>query len=491
MEQEKIRQNLEKYIEVAKNKNLSVQEIINNFGKIFNKELIYFNKNAEPAYREINNYQFYIKDSYGISLTVINSHSPEDITVSLSSHFARDEYIRNGITIFDEGIVVENIKDVDLNKFFDIDLSLESIKQNFSSDVLKTFPKGTLQDEKYIFDLMINEAIQEHRKLKEYVDDELKSVEHILFNNINKLKDDKLFFSKEMYFFNIAYPEFLDKQIEDYKQALYIIENKNTYRNMLINETNIMEYESDIYYVVSDITNLFNEHGIIYQQNNYGINDEIFANNGKSQIIENILKDIKQKIENLESDLKKLNDEVKQLLEKKYSLTDIASGQKRKDMLYLEQLGWVENNTLEGEGKIAKVSFKIMDYKDIYEEIYKRYDLLRNDFQVMTRMKNKEFNLKYPFKNYTIWPKLYKGNTDYINDEFTALASLDTLVNRKDEYIIKFNELKKIKADIDKLNKKKDNLKTFDLKKNKDLYSKELNYGNEIEHKNKSHIVKM
>ena len=483
MEQEKIRQNLEKYIEIIKNKNLSDREVINYFGKIFSDELIY----VETAFR--NDYRLYIKGSCGISLiTVINS--PEDRIVSLSSHFAKDEYIRNGVTIFDGRVVVENIKNFNLNKFFDIDFSLENIEQNFSSDVLKTFPKEILQDEKYIFDLMINEAIQEHRKLKEYGNDELKSVEHILFNNINKLKDDKPFFDKEMYFFNNTYPEFLDKQIEDYKRALYIIENKNAYRDMLINETNIMDYESNIYNCISDITNLFNKRGIIYQKNDYEIKDEIFAN-GKSQIIENILKDIKQKIDNLQNDLKELNDEVKQLLEKKYSFTDIASGQKRKDMLYLEQLGWIENNTLEGEGKIANVSLKIMDYKDAYEEISEKYDLLKSDFQIMLKMKNKEFNLKYPFKNYTVLPKLYKGNTDYINDEFTALTSLDKLVNRKDEYIVKFNELKEIKVDIDKLNKKNNNLKTSDLEKKKDVYSMGSNHGNEIEYKNNSHIIKL
>lgn len=514
MEQEKIRQNLKKYIEIVNNKNLSVGDVIDNFGRIFDTELIHFNKSVDQAYYNINTYQFYIKDSCGINLTITSgpgdilgkSYSHKGKTVSLSSHFARNEFIRNGITIIDEDINILDIKDFNLNNFFDIDLSLENIKQNFSSDALRSFPEVTLQemmqDNIFIFDLMNNEAIQEYRKLNEYadispyggLDVELKSVEQILFNNLNKFKDNNLFFSKGMYFFNHSYPDFLDNEIEDCKQAIYIIENKDKYEKMLINKKIIKECETDIYYRVDDMTNLFDKNKIMYQQDNYEMKDEL-KTNGKIQVIEDILKDIKQKINNWENILNNLNDEAKQLIEKNYSITNIINGQKRKDMLRLEQLGWVANDTLEGEGKIAEASFKIIDYKNIYDEIEEKYDLIKSDFQKMIEMEKTEFCLKYEFKNYTIYEDLYEQINDDINDEFGALASLSKLVDKKDEYIIKFNELKKIKADIDVLGKKMNVFKGIELKGKNDLFSKnkydsknienknniELNYKNEIE----------
>ena len=246
------------------------------------------------------------------------------------------------------------------------------------------------------------------------------STEYYLYNLLLENKYNENFMNVAMPLFNQDFPSYLNDEIEECNQALYIIENKDKYYN-------ILNYEE------KDFTSV----GLELH----------FMNAIKTT--ENERSELQIKLDEI---LNKLND----IKNKKYNIIDFLKGSKKKD---LEKADKLQKNIN---------SLKLdLDIKEKEMELYKSdYEKLQKEMKTDEEQKNKlSQELKYPFKDFTLVPDF--EDEPYIHGKYNLKVSLDRLINKKDFYTQKLQELKFMKEYA--------NSKNLKIEKEKEeLYEKEI-----------------
>ena len=227
------------------------------------------------------------------------------------------------------------------------------------------------------------------------------STEYYLYNSLLRSQYNEKFMNIAITLFNQDFPSYFNDQINECNQALYIIENKEQYYKL------IDIYENDVGSACREID---------------FVQDIRLAENEKS---------------NLQLKLDNLLDEIKSIKSIKYNIIDLIKGSKKKNLVILN----AKQKDIEALKEKIETKEKELDDANL------SYDQWIDE---MNEGKKKaaeiEANLKYPFKDFTLNP-----NTEdaiYLNGEYALKVSLDRLVNEKNSYIQKLQELNLMKGYI-------------------------------------------
>lgn len=239
--------------------NQDVVKVEEKFKKIFENEYILRRDSINEAYYQIDIKHYYIKDSNGISLSIVAGDG--DRYGERKSHIGMDMYIKSqlsksddvskGIYIFYENEYSKEKIANRINDFFDIDLSFENLIKNDDNNVYDTITVNIKNDPEIVnnrYKQLEYEAEQQNSEERNYSyispyggeDVEIHPISEILYKKINEHKKDQYFFNRAIAMFNQEYPEYLKDKIESQEYALYIIENKEQYKKILETESQLM-----------------------------------------------------------------------------------------------------------------------------------------------------------------------------------------------------------------------------------------------------------
>lgn len=343
-------------------------------------------------------------------------HTHNGIDLCISSKLSKDEKIREGINIFCENkYCKENLLDK-FEKFFDVDLSDKSLKENEDNNVYKTLTsdvKNSTSIVKTRYEQLKRDSELKHDEEVDYdmispyggLDVEIHSVPELLYEKILKYKEDEYFFEKAITLFGNDYEDFVKEEIEESKYALYIIEHKEEYEKILD-----LEYK-------------------MLRNNNFTADKDI----------DEILKD-KQEIE---KQLKNLRKEYELLFTKKYSLFDLILGTKKieqKRMLELYDPNLQSGLIIKYEEKLIDNKLE-EDYWNTNEEYYRDLENSKKELQAKLDKTFKNFTLNEDLCGYPI----HNGNYFYSE-------SLKELIQQEKYYKGRLEELEEI-LDITEKNK--------------------------------------
>lgn len=149
---EKVRQLL--YDTYSQDKH-NVNDFIGRFKRMFKEEYIEEHYSVNQAYYQITNISYYIKNGYGIGIELSsgdgdrygNNVSHRGIDITIFSRLAKDNEYREGITIFFEDEYLENQLLENIDKLFDIDLSVKSLTRNEDNNVYIFLPEKVKDSE--------------------------------------------------------------------------------------------------------------------------------------------------------------------------------------------------------------------------------------------------------------------------------------------------------------------------------------------------------
>ena len=304
----------------------------------------------------------------------------------------------DGISIFSRSEFC-NPKLTDLiDSFFDYDLSVEkirNIKDPYIFSTLQGNLKANKEVIKTVYERLKDEAEINFKHACDYemispyggLDVDIIEVPELLYGYIQKCFDKcKRSLNEVINLFNLDFPEYINKNIEECSHALYIIKHRNKYKILLDLEQSICEYEWNL-----DI---------------------------------NIDKVNKQKV-NKKIKLNKLIEKREILSNKKYNLFEVLKGKKKIDKVKCAKISkLIQTIKLE----LSKICDMIYDYE--IENNY--YTDLKEDYGKL------EKSLKKPFKNFSIKEDFMDI---YIHGKFGKLVSLEKLINTKSEYEIRLKNL--------------------------------------------------
>lgn len=384
--------------------NQDVVKVEEKFKKIFENEYILRRDSINEAYYQIDIKHYYIKDSNGISLSIVAGDG--DRYGERKSHIGMDMYIKSqlsksddvskGIYIFYENEYSKEKIANRINDFFDIDLSFENLIKNDDNNVYDTITVNIKNDPEIVnnrYKQLEYEAEQQNSEERDYSyispyggeDVEIHPISEILYKKINEHKKDQYFFNRAIAMFNQEYPEYLKDKIERQEYALYIIENKEQYKKILETESQLMFHY--------DITP------------------------------KKDLEDIKKEREVLYEKLNNLRSELGLLKNRKYNFLEILSGKKKKDLERISEIIDPENN----EGLIYECKEEIeMNEQD--EKIYT--ENIKYEQELIKEKQSLEEKVNKPFKNFTIDEDCMEK---FENGEYCYLKSLRLLVDEKEE----------------------------------------------------------
>lgn len=136
----------------------NVNDFIGRFKRTFENQYIEEHYSVNQAYYQINKISYYLNDGYGIGLELLSgdgdrngnniSHRGRDIIIF--SKLAKDNEYREGITIFLEDEYIENQLLENIDKLFDIDLSVESLIKNEDNNVYYFLPEKVKNNEEVV-----------------------------------------------------------------------------------------------------------------------------------------------------------------------------------------------------------------------------------------------------------------------------------------------------------------------------------------------------
>lgn len=154
-------------VDTEKQEKHNVNDFIGRFKRTFGDQYIQEQYSLNQAYYQIDNIFYYLKDGSGIGIELSSgdwdkngcnvSHRGRDITIF--SRLAKDNEYREGITIFSEDEYIENDLLKNIDKLFDIDLSIKSLIENEDNNVYKILPVEVKDNEEVV--------IARYKKLKE------------------------------------------------------------------------------------------------------------------------------------------------------------------------------------------------------------------------------------------------------------------------------------------------------------------------------------
>lgn len=390
-------------------KNISTpDEAIKKFKEIFKNEYFETFTDVDEPYYECHTQKIYLQNGYGIGIEKL--WGPFDFAGGgVVSHEGEDVYIfskiaNKYITLFEFSEKEEISNDID--SLYNIDLSTENLLSVDDDLIFNFIPENELDntDEMMIgrYKNLKRKAELDHdndvnNDLISYyggLDVTIHSTEYYLYNSLLENKYSEEFMNKVMPLFNQDFPSYFNDEIKECNQALYIIENKDKYYKLIdFEERNLKSVETELHYL-----------------------DSI-----KSK--ENERAELQIKLDNA---LNKLND----IKNKKYGIIDFIKGTKKKNLI-------ISNN-------IQKNVFLLetqLDTKEKELEIDKSdYEQLQNEMKTDEKQKSKlKEELKYPFIDFTLVPDFEDG--PYIKGDYYLRVSLNRLINKKDFYTQKLQEL--------------------------------------------------
>ena len=426
-----IKEKIKEFFDKFENKeSMTISETITLFKEIFKDN--YFEKNTyeDSPYYKLDTESIYIKEGYGIGISKVSG--PGDFTGGgLVSHkgvdlFVFSELADYSIVLFDESERNKNIKNYE--KLFDLDLSLDNLMEVRDDYIFKCLPEKIKKNEQLI--------LERYKKLKRSaevkhdmdVEDDLISyyggldvtinpTEYYLYNSLLTHKEDTFFMKRAMMLFIQDFPDYIDDEIDRCEHALYMIINKDEYYK-------IANLDKDIFLYLNEFSNINKER------------DEYSAERSKLQI----------KLKDSLEMLKKLN-------KNKYNIMDLLTGKKKENDIRIVNL---ENSIVNIKNRILEIDDEMDKLSQMYKEFEKEEEQSKKDKIKISS------NLEREFEDFTLDPDFEAG--PYVDGEYYLITSLDRLINKKDEYIEKLNELKQMKSFIPKTIENK-NEKTKEIDK--------------------------
>lgn len=394
------------FIEFNNQKNISTDNTIKLFKNIFNNNLTSQVVTVNEPYYKLNTNNYYINDGYGIGLAKVTGTG--DIGFGLNSHQGTDIYIFSElanihIPLFKEGKKLNDVSLVDTlcNFNFSVD-SLSSI----SDYAFKFIPENIKNNEEIVklrYKKLHYEAKNKHENdLNNFsisnnggIDIEIHSEEYYLYNSILEHKDDSYFTQRALKLFADDYHEYISAKIDECQHALYMIEHKNEY------------------YKIAD-----------YQEKIYNAQDKLYP--------------IQKDMEVYENQIKKLSIEYRQCLEKNNELN-----KKKNNIFYFFRKNNIDREISESHGDLKLLEIDIKTINEELDKLNNQYNNIEEEIIDYTK-KEQEVSLKLEkeFKDFTI-----NSNFDelpYIDGKYYKKVNMDRLIEKKDEFTKKLEELLEI-----------------------------------------------
>lgn len=411
IELDNIKSKMRKFFDEFKNIN-TPDEAIEKFKEIFKDEYFEIFTDVDEPYYECHTQKIYLQNGYGIGIEKswgpfdfagggVVSHEGEDLHIF--SELA-DEYIM--LFEFSEKEEISN----DIDSLYNIDLSTKNLLSVKDDLIFNFIPENKLKntDELLIgrYENLKRKAELNHdndvnNDLISYyggLDVTIHSTEYYLYNSLLENKYNEEFMNKAMPLFNKDFPSYFNDEIEECNQALYIIENKEKYYKLInFEESDFNSVGTELHYM-----------------------DAIKSTENKQAELQIKLDDA----------LNKLND----VKNRKYSIIDFFRGTKKKDLIKANNIQQnlflleTELDTKEKELEIDK-----LDYEQLQNK-------MKKDEEEKSKLKEE---LKYPFRNFTLNLDFEDG--PYIDGDYYLRVSLDRLINKKDFYTQKLQELEFMK----------------------------------------------
>ncbi len=417
-----IKEKMQKFLNEFKNIK-TPDEAIEKFKEIFKGQYFETYTSEDEPYYESHKQSIYLQNGYGIGIEKI--WGPGDFTGGgLISHYGEDVYIFSKladkyITLFSESDKEEILENMD--SLYEINLSTKNILSIDDDLIFNFIPENKLEntDEMLIsrYKNLKRKAEFEHdndvnNDLISYyggLDVTIHSTEYYLYNSLLENKYNEKFMNKVMPLFNKDFPEYFNNKMEECNQALYTIENKDKYYELIdFEERDFKSVGTELHYL-----------------------DAIKSKENKRSELQ-----IK-----LDDTLNNLND----IKNKKYNIIDLIKGTKKKDLIKASN---IQQNVLLLKTQLDTNEKELEIDKSDYEELQKE---MKADEEQKAKLKEE---LKYPFKDFTLDPDFEDG--PYIKGNYYLRVSLDRLINKKDFYTQKLQELEFMKSysnNIEKENK--------------------------------------
>lgn len=390
-------------------------EAMEKFKEIFKDEYVERFTDVNEPYYESHSQSIYLKDGYGIGIA--KSWGPFEFAGGgLISHFGEDvivfsELANEYISLFESSKKEEITEKIDC--LYNIDISTKNLLL-VENDLLYDFiPESSLENTNELFiSRYKNLKMQAESKHNNDIDNDLisycggldvtiHSTEYYLYNSLLRSKYNEKFMNVALTLFNQDFPSYFNNEINECNQALYIIENKEQYYKLI-----------DIY------------------------ENDVDAACRKRDLAQDIRLAENEKY-NLQLKLDNLLDEIKRIKSKKYNIIDLIKGSKRKDSVILNAK----------QKDIESLKEKIETKEKELDNANSSYAQWINEINESKKEAAEiESNLKYQFKDFTLNP-----NTEdaiYINGEYALKVGLDRLINKKNFYVQKLQELNFMKSYI-------------------------------------------
>ena len=421
----KIKEKMQKFLEEIKNVD-TPDEAIEKFKQIFDGEYYETFTDIDEPYYESHSQKLYLQNGYGIGIEKL--WGPFDFTGGgVVSHKGEDLHIFSELA--DEYIILFEFSEKEkisnnIDSLFNIDLSAKNILSVDDDLIFNFIPQNELEntDEMLIgrYNNLKIKAELDHdndvnNDLISYyggLDVTIHSTEYYLYNSLLKNKNNEDFMNKAIPLFNQDFPTYFNDEIEECNQALYIIENKDKYYK-------ILDYE-----------------------------ERDFKSVGLELHFMDAIKSTESEQSKLQIKMDEILNKLNDIKNKKYNIIDFIRGNKKKNLEKANKLQ-IDKNSLKVELNIKEKELELerSNYEKLQEE-------MKTDEEQKNKLKEE---LKYPFKDFTLIPDF--EDEPYIDGKYHLKVSLDRLINKKDYYMQKLQELKFMKSYTNSNNLKIENEK--------------------------------
>ena len=421
----KIKEKMQKFLEEIKNVD-TPDEAIEKFKQIFDGEYYETFTDIDEPYYESHSQKLYLQNGYGIGIEKL--WGPFDFTGGgVVSHKGEDLHIFSELA--DEYIILFEFSEKEkisnnIDSLFNIDLSAKNILSVNDDLIFNFIPENKLENTDEIFigryenlkrEAKFNYENDVSNDLISYyggLDVTIHSTEYYLYNSLLKNKNNEDFMNKAIPLFNQDFPTYFNDEIEECNQALYIIENKDKYYK-------ILDYE-----------------------------ERDFKSVGLELHFMDAIKSTESEQSKLQIKMDEILNKLNDIKNKKYNIIDFIRGNKKKNLEKANKLQ-IDKNSLKVELNIKEKELELerSNYEKLQEE-------MKTDEEQKNKLKEE---LKYPFKDFTLIPDF--EDEPYIDGKYHLKVSLDRLINKKDYYMQKLQELKFMKSYTNSNNLKIENEK--------------------------------
>ena len=407
-----IKEKMKEFFDEIKNIN-TPDKVIEKFKEIFKDEYFETFTDVDEPYYECHTQKIYLQNGYGIGIE--KSWGTFDFAGGgVVSHEGEDVYIfskiaNKYIALFEFSEKEKISNDVDF--LYNIDLSTKNLLSVDDDLIFSFIPENELEnsDEMLIgrYKNLKRKAELDHdndvnNDLISYyggLDVTIHSTEYYLYNSLLENKHNEEFMNKAIPLFNQDFPSYFNSEIEECNQALYIIENKDKYYKLIdFEEREFNSVGTELHYI-----------------------DAIKSTENKQVELQ-----IK-----LDESLNNLND----VKNKKYNIIDFIRGTKKKDIIKANN---IQQNVFLLETQLNTKEKELEINKSDYEQLQCK---MKMDDEQKAKLKEE---LKYPFKDFTLVPDIEDG--PYIEGKYHLKVSLDRLINKKQFYTQKLQELEFMKS---------------------------------------------